>query len=121
MNNNKLIKTATFNTQLNKIIGTNFNSFAIYRSNGLYTHLQKRKHYTACTYIDFLSDIIHNPDFIGYYNNNIELVKCYKDNIFICIKLDSKNKHYYIATMFDIKRSKIDSYLKSGRLKKVNL
>lgn len=41
MNNNKLIKTATFNTELNKIIGTNFNSFAIYRSNGLYTHLQK--------------------------------------------------------------------------------
>lgn len=72
MNNNKLIKTARFNTELNKIIGTNFNSFTIYRSNGLYTHLQKRK-------------------------------------------------HYYIATMFDIKRSKIDSYLKSGRLKKVNL
>ena len=95
-------------------------SFAIYRSKGLPVHLMKRKHYTAAKYIDFLSDIIEKPDYAGIYNGSIELVKCYKDNIFVSIKIDVKRKHYYVATMFAVKKSKIDSYVKSGRLKIVN-
>ena len=55
-------------------------------------------------------------DYAGCYNGNIELVKCYNDNIFVSIKLDEKESKYYIATVFDVKKGKIDSYVKSGRL-----
>ena len=66
-----------------------------------------------------ISYLIYKCDVITY-NGSIELVKCYKDNIFVSIKIDVKRKHYYVATMFDVKKSKIDSYVKSGRLKIVN-
>lgn len=54
------------------------------------------------------------------HNDSIELVKCYKYNIFISVKLDSSRSKYYVATMFDIKQSKIESYVRSGRLIKVD-
>lgn len=118
---NKLILVAKYNTELNSIINMDFDAFTIYRSKGLLTHLINSKHYVAAKYIDFLPDIINKPDYAGYYNNHIELVKCYRDSIFISIKLDAKNNHYYVATIFDIKKSKIDSYVNSGRLKIVNI
>ncbi len=116
----KLIKVTTFNTDLNSILGTDFPAFSIYRSKGLLSHLINRKHFTAAKYIDFLPEIISSPDYAGYGDGNIELVKIYKDNIFISIKLDSKRNQHYVATMFDTKPGKIDAYVKTGRLKKVD-
>lgn len=116
----KLIKVASYNTALNSVLGTDFVSFAIYKSKGLLTHLVKRKHFVASKYIDCLEDIIKSPDYAGYSNGNIEMVKCYKDNIFIAIKLDAKKSKYYVATVFEVKKGKIDSYVKSGRLVPVN-
>ncbi len=115
-NEDKLIKIAHYNTDLNSILGVEYNNFEIYRSKGLMTHLIKRKHFVAAKYIDFLADIIRYPDYAGCYNGNIELVKCYKDNIFISIKLDEKKSKYYVATVFEVKKGKIESYIKSGRL-----
>ena len=115
----KLIKIASFNTGLNTLLGTDFQAFPIYRSKGLLTHLINRKHFTAAKYIDYLPEIIETPDYAGYYNGNIELVKVFKDNIFISIKLDGKKNQYYVTTMFDVKKGKIESYMKSGRLKEV--
>lgn len=112
----KLIKIATFNTSLNKWVGTQYEAFAIYKSKGLLTHLINRKHYSAAKYMDYLPDIIMWPDYIGINKDNIELVKCYKDNIFISIQLDSKKSKYFVATMFEVKQSKIDSYVRKGRL-----
>ena len=117
--NDKLIRIATFNTELNGLLGTDFHPFAIYRSKGLLTHLINRKHFTAAKYIDYLPEIIESPDYVGYCDGSIEMVKIFKDNIFISIKLDGKNKQYYVATMFDVRMGKIESYVKSGRLKKV--
>ncbi len=114
----KTIKIAYFNTCLNPILGTSFDAFPIYRSKGLLTHLINRKHFIGAKYIDKIPDIISAPDYIGIKDNCLELVKIYNNNIFLSIKLDSKNKKYYIATMFDIKQSKLESYIKSGRLKK---
>lgn len=118
--NDKLICIAHYNTDLNKIINADFSSFGIYRSKGLLEHLKKRNHFVAVQYIDYLPDIINNPDYAGVYNGNIELVKIYKNNIFISIKLDNKKGHYYVATAFEVKQSKIDSYVRSGRLHVVN-
>jgi len=86
----------------------------------LLAHLINRKHFVAAKYIDYLPDIIRQPDYIGIHNDSIELVKCYRDNIFISVKLDVSRSMYYVATMFDVKQSKIESYVKSGRLIKVD-
>lgn len=94
--------------------------YDIYRSKGLLAHLLKRKHYTAAKYLDFLPEVIQSPNYIGKNKGTIELVKCFHDDIFVSIKIDAKRKIYYVATMYDVKKSKIDSYCKSGRLKKIN-
>jgi hypothetical protein len=116
----KLIKIAKFNTSLNKFLGTKIDASDIYRSKGLLAHMLNRKHYVAAKYIDFLPDIVEHPDYAGFYNGNIELVKCYKENIFVCIKLDNKKGYYYVATMFEVKKSKINTYVNSGRLKAID-
>lgn len=115
-----LIKIAFFNTKLNALLGTEYEAFSIYKSKGLLAHLINRKHFVAAKYIDYLPDIISQPDYIGIHNDSIELVKCYRDNIFISVKLDVSRSMYYVATMFDVKQSKIESYVKSGRLIKVD-
>lgn len=85
------------------------------------THLINRKHFVAAKYIDYLPEIITSPDYAGIHDDNIELVKCFKDNIFISVKLDTKKSKYYVATVFDVKQSKIDSYVRSGRLIKIDV
>lgn len=47
-------------------------------SKGLLAHLLNRKHYTAAKYLDFLPEIIEEPDYVGCYKGNIEFVKCVK-------------------------------------------
>lgn len=116
----RLIKIAFFNTKLNALLGTEYEAFSIYKSKGLLAHLINRKHFVAAKYIDYLPDIIRQPDYIGIHNDNIELVKCYRDNIFISVKLDVSRSMYYVATMFDVKQSKMESYVKTGRLIKVD-
>ena len=116
---NKLTKIANFNIALNPVIGTDFSDFPIFRSKGLLTHLISRNHYNAAQYIKDLPAIINQPDYAGYYNGNIELVKIDKINLYICIKLDKNENRHYVATMFDIKKGKLESYIASGRLKRV--
>ena len=67
----------------------------------------------------FLIQKISDPDYAGCNGESIELVKIYKDNVFISIKLDKKKNKHYVATMFDAKTGKIDAYVQTWRLKKV--
>ena len=53
--------------------------------------------------------------------DSIELIKRYKDNILIGIKLDKSSNYLYISTMYNIQESKIQRRLHSGRLKKFNI
>ena len=53
-----------------------------------------------------IPEIITNPDYAGINDGQIELIKCF-------------NVHY-VATLFDVKQSKIESYCKSGRIKKLD-
>ena len=91
----------------------------VYRSKGLLAHLLNRKHYIAAKYLDFIPDIIGEPDYAGTTGGQIELVKCFRNSIFLSIKLDKSKGTYYVATMFDVKQSKIESYCRTGRLKKL--
>lgn len=89
---------------------------------GLPAHMLKSKHAKCLKYIDYIPDIIDNPDYIGINPNengteSIELIKRYRDNVMIGIKLDKDNDYLYVSTMHDIQESKIERRLHSGRLK----
>ena len=117
-----MIKLGTYNQKFNDIIGTELESMDIYRSKGLPAHLLKRHHYDALKYIDYLPEIISNPDYVGIdpkEPNSIEFVKSYRENIWVGIKIDKDKEHYYVATMYNVQESKIVRRLHSGRIKRV--
>lgn len=119
-NDDKLIKVGRLNSKIDKLVGKTISNIDIFRSKGLLTHLLKRKHYTAAKYLDYLPDVLQAPDYAGYVDGVVELVKFFKDDIFVSVKLDSSRDLYYIATMFDVKKSKIETNVKSGRWKKLD-
>ena len=119
-NDDKLIKVGRLNSKIDKVVGKTISNIDIFRSKGLLTHLLKRKHYTAAKYLDYLPDVLQAPDYVGYVDGVVELVKLFKDDIFVSVKLDSSRDLYYIATMFDVKKSKIETNVKSGRWKKLD-
>lgn len=117
-----LLKVGSFNEQFNTILGTDIELLEIFRSKGLPAHMVKRKHYKCLKYIDYIPDIIANPDYIGINpnesENSIEIVKQYDDNVLLGIKLDSDGKYLYVSTMYDVQESKVLRRLHSGRLKR---
>lgn len=109
MPNDKLIKVGRLNSKIDKLVGKTISNIDIFRSKGLLTHLLKRKHYTAAKYLDYLPEVLQTPDYVGYIGGVVELVKLFKEDIFVSVKLDSSRDLYYIATMFDVKKSKIET------------
>lgn len=122
----ELIKVGEYIDLFNEILGIDIKEKEIYRSKGLPTHIVKRKHYNVLKYIDYIPDIIADPDYIGVNPNengteSIELIKKYKNNILIGIKVDKENDRLYVSTMHDIQEGKIERRLYSGRLKKYSV
>lgn len=87
----KLIKVASYNTKLNQWLGTEFESFAIYRSKGLLTHLINRKHFVAAKYIDYLPELITSPDYAGTHEGNIELESALRITFLSVLNWTQKN------------------------------
>lgn len=54
--------------------------------------------------MDYLPDVLQAPDYVGYVDDVVELVKLFKDDIFVSVKLDSS----------------IETNVKSGRWKKLD-
>lgn len=123
----KLIKVGKYNAEFNTILGLNLdNTLEIYRSKGLPAHMLKSRHANCLKYIDYIPDIIESPDYIGVNPNengteSIELIKRYKDNVMIGIKLDKDGDYLYVATMHDIQEKKIERRLYSGRIKEFRI
>ena len=115
-----MIFVAEIPNTLLSFLGISKNQIKIFPSKGLLAHLLKRRHYKAAKYLDFIPEIVNSPDYAGFYDGQIELVKIFKDNIFLSIKLDETKDLYYVATLFDVSESKIEAYCKSGRLKKLD-
>lgn len=119
----KLIWIGEYKKEFNSILGINIESKDIYRSKGLPAHMIKSRHEKCLKYIDYIPDIVNNPDYIGINPNengteSIELIKRYRDNVMIGIKLDKDNDYLYVSTMHDIQESKLQRRLYSGRIKK---
>jgi len=121
----ELLKVGNFADKFNVILGTDIEQLDIFRSKGLPAHMLKRKHYKCLKYIDYIPDIIANPDYIGINPNesgdSIELVKQYDDHVLLGIKLDMNGRYLYVSTMYDVQESKVSRRLHSGRLKKIEV
>ena len=121
----ELLRVGKYNTDLNDILNINIGELEIYRSKGLPTHMVKRKHYNCLKYIDYIPEILSDPDYAGINPNekgmSLELVKRYSDNVLIGIKLDTDGEYLYISTMHDIQEAKIQRRLFSGRLKQITV
>ena len=115
----KLIIVGKYKSEFNSILGLNIESKEIYRSKGLPAHMLKSKHAKCLKYIDYIPDIINNPNENG--TESIELIKRYRDNVMIGIKLDKENDYLYVSTMHDIQESKIQRRLHSGRIKEFKI
>lgn len=100
------------------------NNRIIYSREGLYKHILKRNHNDVIKYFDNLEDIVSNPDYVGMSNRNnspsFEYVKCYEDNVLVAVRLNKKKGFFYIASMYIITDSKLESRIRSGRLKDLN-
>ena len=116
-----LLRVGSFTEKFNNVLGISMEPLEIFRSKGLPAHMVKRKHYKCLKYIDYIPDIIANPDYIGINPNesgdSIELVKRYEDNVLLGIKLDTDGQYLYVSTMYDVQESKVSRRLHSGRLK----
>jgi len=111
-----------YNTKFNEILELSLDEQSIYQADGLKTHIERR-HPECLGYLDLIPQIIQNPDFIGVNpreksGESVELIKRFDSNILIGIKLDTKNKYLYVATLHEIRESRIERQLHSGRLKK---
>ncbi len=124
MKKEKLIRVGLVGPFIDSLLGTCLFNLPIYRSKGLQAHMMKQKHFKAVEYIDRIEDIIKSPDYAGASINEnaikLEYIKCFKDNIIICVRLSPDGKSMYVATMYDIPAKKIDRFLHSGRIKKVD-
>jgi len=111
-----------YKSEHNDILNTQIAPQTIYRSTGLPAHMVKRKHFKCLKYIDFIPDIIANPDYIGINPNekdseSVEFIKKYGVNVLVGVKLDRKNNYLYVSTVHDIQESKLERRLHSGRIK----
>ena len=119
-----LLKVGKYDNKFNEILGIEIAEVEIYRSKGLPAHMLKSKYQNCLKYIDYIPDIIENPDYAGVNpnekkNSSFELIKRYKDNVMIGIKLDKDGDYLYVATMHEVQESKIIRRLHSGRIKKI--
>ncbi len=121
-----LLKVGKYNLDFNSLLEINIEELDIYRSKGLPSHMVKSRHGNCLKYIDYIPDIIENPDYIGVNpnedgTNSIELIKKYRYNVLVGIKLDTDGKYLYVSTMHDVQEGKIQRRLFSGRIKVFNV
>ncbi len=121
-----MIIVGNYIAKFNELLGISIEEQIIYRSKGLPSHIVKQKHFKCLRYIDYIPDIIARPDYIGINPNElgadtIELIKRYKENVVVGIKLDIKNGYLYVSTMYDIQESKIARRLHGGRIKEYTI
>lgn len=88
---NDLIKVGKYDLRYNELLSIDIEELDIFRSKGLPAHMVKRKHFNCLKYIDYLPEIIENPDYVGVNPNendkSIEFIKKYSKNVLVGVKL----------------------------------
>lgn len=95
----------------------------IFNKKNLIKHMKKSNHENCLQYVDKISEIISNPDYIGRNKHiggkSLEVIKIYLDNVLLAIKYDSKRDYYYIASLYDITNSKLSHMINNNRVRKL--
>lgn len=118
-----------FKDRMAENLGIKFTG-TIYASPGVIKHIKRRhgQHLgkkIICNIIDYMREVLENPDYIGVYKVteneiHIELIKMDKINILIGIDINYQRDYIYVSTMYPITTGKIYSRLYSGKLIKCN-
>ena len=121
----KLIEVGKCPTLFGKILGVDLPDALIYYSReGLEAHMRNHHHENCIPYIDMLTDMILNPDFIGINpkekGTSFEVVKMLDENILVGVKFDVSGDYYYVPTIYEIQPSKMKRRVHSQRLKPVS-
>ena len=91
---------------------------------GLRSHMIKRHHNDVIHHIEDLEFILKNPDFVGVNprekDASFEYVKRFDDNVLVAIKLHKSGDFFYVPTMYRLQDFKLQSRIKSGRLRKLD-
>lgn len=119
LENCELRVVGQYNSKFNDILGISLPCADIFQSDGLIVHI-KHRHPDYLPYEPSIPDILESPDYIGCHPkeaNSIELVKRLEENILVAIKLDPDEQYLYISSLYDIKESKLQRRINSGRLK----
>ena len=66
---NDLIKVGKYDLRYNELLSIDIEELDIFRSKGLPAHMVKRKHFNCLKYIDYVPEIIENPDYVGVNPN----------------------------------------------------
>ncbi len=118
-----LIPVGNYTEEFNTLTGQQLPCGVIYQSPGLIAHVQKR-HPNEVGSVQHVADVIRSPDYIGKHpkeQNSIELIKRMNDNVMVCVKLDSANGYFYVASVFHISDAKLNNRLNSGRIKRYSV
>ena len=91
---------------------------------GMRSYMMKRHHNDAIQHIEDLELILSNPDFVEINPRekgaSFEYVKRFDDNVLVAIKLHKSGDFFYVPTMYRIQDYKLQSRIKSGRLRKID-
>lgn len=120
MRDRALKPVGKYKERFNELTGQNLTCSDIYQSQGLEVHVRKR-HPDDVGCLPDIPAIIAAPDYVGKHpteENSIELVKRVKENLMVCVKLDSKDDYFYVASVFKISDGKLQNRINSGRLKR---
>ena len=83
---NDLIKVGKYDLRYNELLSIDIEELDIFRSKGLPAH------FNCLKYIDYLPEIIGNPDYVGVNPNendkSIEFIKKYSKNVLVGVKLE---------------------------------
>ena len=119
MGEDVLVEVGTYIDIFNQITGQNLPCGPIVQSTGLVVHIRKH-HPDIVQFMNWIPTIIDYPDYVGHNpreTQSIELVKRLDKNLMVCVKLDCEKDRLYVASLYDITDSKLESRVKSGRLK----
>ena len=120
MPDDKLFLVGKYIERFNTLTRQSIPCGPIYQSSGLLGHITKR-HPGKESYLRHVREIISFPDYIGKHPhepNSLELVKILDQNVMVCIKLDTQKNYLFVASVYEISKSKLENRLYSGRLKK---
>jgi len=71
-------------------------------------------------HVKAIPDVIRNPEYVGVHPNgkSIEFIKKIDKNLMIAVRINKKGNLVF-RTSYPIKDSKLNNYISSGRVKKV--